>query len=81
MLTWVTAWVLTVSYVNLDNNIRAGAGYSYQLQYKDQKTCLVEAKKHRQRQVVREGFINTYTYVNRHKVARCDFQQIPLKGG
>lgn len=76
MLTWITVWMLTVSYVNFNDNMNAGVAYSYQLQYKDQKTCLAEAAKHRQRRVIKEGFINTYAYVNEHKAARCDFQQI-----
>lgn len=78
MLTWITVWMLTVSYVNVSDSHSSayGAAYTYQLQYKDQKTCLAEAAKHRQRKVVKEGFINTISYVNEHKSARCDKQQI-----
>lgn len=40
MITWVTVWVLTVSY-----NGQKEASY-YQLQYATQKTCLNQIKKH-----------------------------------
>lgn len=36
MITWLTVWVLTVSW----------GGGSYQLQYATQNTCLQQAKKH-----------------------------------
>lgn len=38
MLTWITVWVLTVTYVNLDGHSGGGAT-SYQLEYASQSIC------------------------------------------
>lgn len=80
MLTWLTIWVLTVTHTQYDSSSSSsyGVGYAYQLQYKDQATCLREAKKHQVRKIVKEGFVNTVTYVNPYKQARCDFKQVPI---
>ncbi|MFW2042277.1 hypothetical protein ACG94V_12820 [Acinetobacter sp. ULE_I001] len=62
MITWVTVWVLTVSFnsdsYNRTDNLRA----YYQLQYATQSICEKQRKNHEQGS----------------KKARCDFQQIPV---
>lgn len=79
MITWLTVWMLTVTHTQYDTGSSAyGVGYSYQLQYKDQATCLEEAKKHRSRNVVKKGLIDITTVVNPYKSARCDKHQIPM---
>jgi hypothetical protein len=75
MFTWITVWILTVTHTQYSSG-GYGVGYAYQLQYKDQATCLAEAKKHQARKIVKEGLINTITYVNPYKRARCDKHQI-----
>ena len=80
MITWVTVWVLTVSHNQVGTGLHQsyGSGYSYQLQYKDQATCLKEAKKHERRVIQSNQWLKDDTVINRYKSARCDFQQIPL---
>ena len=74
----MTVWVLTVSYVNVGTSGHAGYGaaYSYQLEYKDKKTCLEQAENHRQKRIAKSRFLEPDSYVNEHKSARCDFKQV-----
>ena len=62
MITWVTVWVLTVSFnsdsYSRSDNLRA----YYQLQYSSQSICEKQKKNH----------------MSNYKTARCDFQQIPV---
>lgn len=80
MLTWITVWILTVSHYEVDSIGHGGygVGYTYQLQYKDQKTCLKQADAHRERKTSKTKFLEPDSYVNKHKRTRCDFQQIPV---
>lgn len=59
MITWITVWVLTVN-----TNIYGNSNSAYQLTYATQKTCLIQANKHKRLRS------NTHT--------SCDFQQIPV---
>ena len=44
MITWVTVWVLTVSYINIGGH--SGGASHYQLQYATQETCLKQKQVH-----------------------------------
>ena len=79
MIKFITVWMLTVTYVNIDHGSRAGGGAtSYQLQYADQKTCLAELKNHVERRVPQKGFAAPDKVYNENKAARCDKAQVPV---
>ena len=44
MITWVTVWVLTVSYTNISGH--SGGASHYQLQYANQAICEKQRKNH-----------------------------------
>ena len=79
MIKFITVWILTVSYV--DSSDRQGKAFSYQLPYATQKTCLVEAEKHRQRHIDSGSKFILKRTVNGGKAARCDFAQVPIYVG
>lgn len=62
MITWVTVWVLTVSFNSDSYHRSANLRAYYQLQYSSQSICEKQKKNHE----------------NESKTARCDFQQIPV---
>lgn len=45
MITWVTVWVLTVTYVNISGH--SGGATSYQLQYATQNICEKQRENHK----------------------------------
>ena len=46
MITWVTVWVLTVSYVDIGGH--SGGASHYQLTYATQEICEKQRKNHKQ---------------------------------
>lgn len=74
---FITVWILTVTYDNHSNSVNQsyGAGYSYQLQYADQKTCLQQAKKHQTVVIPAKSWHQQEQVIRPHRQVRCDFAQ------
>ena len=71
MHVFITVWVLTVSYINPNSKV----GFSYQLQYKDKKTCMANIRAHSAHYTNPDNYFKG-EIVNEGKRARCDASQV-----
>lgn len=74
MIKFITVWVLTVSYVNINYDNRSGGAMSYQLQYETKAECLKQVPLHsEQSKSLSWGRVEV---TNAHKRARCDMSKV-----